>query len=1291
MDELFGGLFGGGREEEERRREREASQTRDAAQADVAAEGAQDATAPAEGAADSGTTGVDTIVEINGQQFDLHNMSTERGLELYAALPPEYQEYARTIERVVMEYEANVNVSDEGRNVLFQYADLVQAGSRVSANALSGAASAAVNVLRSADTSGTANTVLDALGAPGSFIDGALGTPVRAVSNALGGVSEVVDSALSSPVSADQARAFAAAYAAAMYEQAQDSGREDLPFFSMPFSGQNALIWKYPAEALGAVTTWATDFLANIPFIGALVPGLSALLGTIGEVFGALNESRPIPDLFQTFQSKYSEAQTGIETRRGLSIEQILEQNITNGERNNVAATLMAADTIAGIDTQDITQLLKHGGVYRTQDGRYRIVRPENGTISEPVTQKDASGNDLTRAQRATNGLIDILPGTLRNGYQKNEILSDLSATAGVAAFGAAALWVAPKAGRMSMRALHGANVARIGLTSGFIAGMHREMGITKNFYGNLGSRFAHAVSFGRFGSKNTLAMGSVQRAVNAVNVLEGNKAALLSRRREVLATIDRLHNVTEHTKRVGNRIAHLETAAAKLQTRIDGIEARLHGGAGALAPRNLNPLRLVSFPRDSERWLTNGFGHRVDRVGDLNRALRNSNLETFTNPTTGYTSVGKRGLSHVAADVTAQMRAVAIPLVAESNVVATLATRSGANLISATRAADALTRVQSQLPTLLNQVRSDALRVRVTDALSDAVRLQQEAVTAARTLAEATGKSADEIARLAQVAAEAQARAASKAADFADLNRVSGMGLGQEGRQILSDAARHVRVAEDASRGLATTADEIARVLSTNADTAAEAVSLVTRDVVARNPELLRMLTPERIVDIPTNAWSGLTETTIRNIPAQSFVALSAEALQKIPDEAWRGIPESQIADLAARLNAEDAARVFNANMLAYIEPAAVRHVPASVLSGMTEAQARQLPSEVVEQILARNETMPRNVTRVLEDTVNGSAVERGMSNAERVLNEGDAKVAQARRPVDQSLQDREVRRARATDKPGSVHASAGAGAAAEAAEDGARIVEEAAEIGTRSLRATRVGMFGARALGKALRFIPFVGSAAVLWSLNTSNAHASEGMDREMSPSERLQYDRDNGIISEAEYLMYRGLQGGQIAVGALGPISMVVTEGLQNGANQVNPTYLRRYLDPSMADTVMELVNSTSTETPAPAATSSAFAASSGSNAETQAQLQAEAVRAEARATAAREEATRLMAQLDRFAEANRAASQARVAMASRSVDVGAIHLAALPEHIDAPNLVPDSMVGGLDGGIAPVRLQ
>lgn len=351
------------------------------------------------------TPATETTVIIGERAFDLKHLSAADGAQLYDALgtlngqtKTDYQQLAQGVGQLALNFDSLVNIPlPQGMTIkqaveqallsLKKGGGVFDSGASAELKNFWGQAKEApgIGMLFSAmeGTAKTANFATDVIaGLSKPFA--VLTSPIDTLGDLGAGPLASLKNATSSPtpITPEQAKAFGAAYAAALYSQTEAPNAPAAAEIREPG-------WWDKIQARGE-NWWnhISHFLSNIQIVNA-----------VGKWFGngfdwgkamedarteiAANENKPVP-----------------------TYEETLNQNLLDGAqqkaRPGVAAMLTKAEEIAGIESADMAKAIGEGGIYQAQDGTWYGLSFENG---QPVSEalKDANGNVLTSEQRSDN------------------------------------------------------------------------------------------------------------------------------------------------------------------------------------------------------------------------------------------------------------------------------------------------------------------------------------------------------------------------------------------------------------------------------------------------------------------------------------------------------------------------------------------------------------------------------------------------------------------------------------------------------------------------------------------------------------------------------------------------------------------------------------------------------------------------------------------------------------------------------------------------------------------------
>ena len=431
----------------------------------------------AEGAQPPATPEVSTEISVGQTQFDLRGLTVEQGAQLYAALPTDYRginfrAQADVIQRLLENYNSAIAIN-EPEGFFEQYTSALRAG-RLSITQLAemlkkDVADPAVQQMwgvlhAQAGSIPGAQVVEDTIiyGAmPAQAMDGFISTlamPFRLAFALKDSAAEGL-AQLQGGHAPEQARAFAAAYAAAMYAEA----------FAATEGPQTVM-----QRAAGFVDyglagiQWASSALVRIPIVGPLIYQCWQFVsnGLTNKGWDWAAAGTQVQEALASPMPEYSAL-----------LNQQTTERVLDGARAGASEMMRAAGEVAGIQTAGVTNMLEHGGIYRDANGTYQTIRIKDGQIvSEPV--KDAEGNPITTPERLREswgnafGAFGEVAQNLTDGdITKADSHQALAVGAGAVGAGVAATRAAPHLANGAAAVARGTGQVVRGAAAGMVQG----------------------------------------------------------------------------------------------------------------------------------------------------------------------------------------------------------------------------------------------------------------------------------------------------------------------------------------------------------------------------------------------------------------------------------------------------------------------------------------------------------------------------------------------------------------------------------------------------------------------------------------------------------------------------------------------------------------------------------------------------------------------------------------------------------------------------------------------------
>lgn len=317
--------------------------------------------------ADNETKPVNTKVKLGGVEVELKGMTTETGLQLYRALPADYQHQADQIAEVVTVFAAVSEIAEKHKLNPTQLAQewLQTAGNSAPAKAarqnLSDVKKAAIAQLEAAGidvnslarmipggetfvsaaqtAAGAAKIVGGVASATGAAIDGGWhGAPrMWDLFITMGSEAKGQLFGYGSDAPKDAARAFGAATMALRYQSVQE--RHNKPMIDMPLNGKQSQLEANPVQ----VTLSGWD--AVVQWIKINMPIVSAAFNWLTD----WSSSKPT---WAQFQAEANAEAITLKNGKEKTFQQLVDDRMVPADSLHAGEVLKAAETVAGLKTQ---------------------------------------------------------------------------------------------------------------------------------------------------------------------------------------------------------------------------------------------------------------------------------------------------------------------------------------------------------------------------------------------------------------------------------------------------------------------------------------------------------------------------------------------------------------------------------------------------------------------------------------------------------------------------------------------------------------------------------------------------------------------------------------------------------------------------------------------------------------------------------------------------------------------------------------------------------------------------
>ncbi|MFO0110706.1 MAG: hypothetical protein ACK52W_09290, partial [Alphaproteobacteria bacterium] len=352
---------------------------------------------------------VSTVVKIGDRPFELKNMTAEQGAELYAALgrlpdnqAKRYQQLADDIAAVARQFTAISTIKlPEGmtwKTAFPKYFETIKKGTTLTEGWMQELQKLAI---KESGLKGL-ETINGGLENAGNFIDGlkdgaAAPTNIPGAARNLWGIHSG-----GIAISPEQARAFGAAYAAAIYQQvdAPDSPaatrRKEMNWF------EEAVNWATSYFSLGVM-----NFNHAVPFVSTFFKAFGNWWSGRGWNWDLAGR-----EVAQELVAEKASFGGKLPSHAEL-MERSREEKLESVARPGAASVMHAAENIAGVPTTAMANLVTQGGVLRDKDGKLLVASYEHGRITtEPMRGPD--GQPMTVKAEQQQAHAGVLPDTSR-------------------------------------------------------------------------------------------------------------------------------------------------------------------------------------------------------------------------------------------------------------------------------------------------------------------------------------------------------------------------------------------------------------------------------------------------------------------------------------------------------------------------------------------------------------------------------------------------------------------------------------------------------------------------------------------------------------------------------------------------------------------------------------------------------------------------------------------------------------------------------------------------------------
>lgn len=381
-----------------------------------------------------------TIVTVANQDYELKGLSAADGQRLYHALPADYKAMADQFATIAANFNRISQLQlPEGMTLdqaLTNYKNAITDGGGTLKDTaepyLKNMASTFADIPGLNGAIGAAERVGNGVGLIGTAAGAAsdtIASPFRFLSF-LGTVAQEARGHVVAGYSAEQARAFGAAYAAAMYHEG--SVRQAMPMIDVPFNGEPSIFWEHPLQASLAGMEYASLHTPLVkdawPYIMAACKFVYSAVAHFGDKSGAkaLNWDEALAEA----KSELAAKAKGDTSWRGLT-----EARLRDGELDHARGVMIAAENVAGVKTKDIADAIADEATIIGNDGNLKRIKTENGTteletnpngVSQTSTDRMAdsagnilgdSGKKLLGGELSTQQAIAMGGGVVVTGY----------------------------------------------------------------------------------------------------------------------------------------------------------------------------------------------------------------------------------------------------------------------------------------------------------------------------------------------------------------------------------------------------------------------------------------------------------------------------------------------------------------------------------------------------------------------------------------------------------------------------------------------------------------------------------------------------------------------------------------------------------------------------------------------------------------------------------------------------------------------------------------------------------
>lgn len=344
---------------------------------------------------------ISTALPINGEVFELQDMTAERGKQLYTALKGlkgadgqptkvDYQKLADQMAQLALSFQSVVSLGGPSdMPIADQIKEVFKAIKARASGATDESAAWVSDFLNtSAGKALSENPAIQSAESAVSFFQGigkfasGFGKGFVAIPNGTGkawdatkGTASEVWNMTDGQINADQARAYGAAYAAAFYAETE-----------APFNPNTANLKPSWVDYGVTGVQYGWDWVAsNVPFMAAVMPFIGKLFSNGFDWSKAWSEAMA--------EAKVTHPETGAEfwnkENFTAAVNKHMIENVEKNARGTAAKILTASETVAGISTLPLAQVIEHGGIYRDHKGAWNTLEFKGGAPTVDAVKND--------------------------------------------------------------------------------------------------------------------------------------------------------------------------------------------------------------------------------------------------------------------------------------------------------------------------------------------------------------------------------------------------------------------------------------------------------------------------------------------------------------------------------------------------------------------------------------------------------------------------------------------------------------------------------------------------------------------------------------------------------------------------------------------------------------------------------------------------------------------------------------------------------------------------------------